>query len=69
MHTAPLVSQDDMMPTRKLMAVAIAGAVIVTAVWMMDQFTGVTMPPEVQAALHTAISVGIAYFVRDRANT
>ena len=52
-----------MRPSTKVSAVAILGvpAAVIVA-WLLGQF-GVTMPPEVQAALGTLIGAVIGYLV------
>jgi len=62
----PLVDQHTATPTRKVMAITIAGAVFTVLVWVARDFYGVTVPGEVQGAVHTAIAAGVGYFVRDR---
>lgn len=62
-----LVKQPTLAPTRKVMATALVGAAITVAVWVADQFYQVSLPGDVQAALHTAAATAIAYFVRDHA--
>ena len=65
---APLVDQYSAAPTRKVMAITVAGAVFTVLVWVAREFWQVEVPGEVQGAVHTAIAAAVGYFVRDRMN-
>lgn len=64
----PIVDQPSGQPTRKMLAVAIAGAAFTVVVWIAKEFYGIPVPGEVQGSVHTAIVVAAGYFVRDRMN-
>jgi len=64
----PVVDQMTATPTRKVMAMTIAGAAFSVLVWAAREFYGVEVPGEVQGAVHTAIAAAVGYFVRDRMN-
>lgn len=65
---APLVDQYSAAPTRKVMAITLAGAAFTVLVWVARDFYGIAVPGEVQGAVHTAIAALVGYFVRDRMN-
>lgn len=50
----------------KVAAAAIAGAIATILVWLIG-LTGVDVPPEVSAAIATALAGGAGYLTRDRA--
>jgi len=64
----PLVDQQSAAPTRKVMAISLTGAIFTVLVWVARDFGGITVPGEVQGAVHTAIAAAVGYFVRDRMN-
>ena len=53
------------MPTRKVTAGALAGALSVAIVWAVKEFTGTEIPPEVASALTTILSLGTSYVVTE----
>lgn len=66
---APLVDRQSNVPTRKVgIGIGAVGAVVTIIVWTLAEYGGKVLPGEIQAALHTLISLGVAYFVRDREN-
>jgi hypothetical protein len=65
----PTVDQMTAAPTRKVMAITVAGAVFTVLVWVAREFGQVEVPGEVQGAVHTAIAAAVGYFVRDRMNS
>jgi hypothetical protein len=67
MNQGPLVNQPDQMPTRKWMAMTMAGATTTILVWVVSQF-GVVVPPEIQGALQTLLVGMVGYMVHDRMN-
>jgi len=62
----PLIEQHSAAPTRKVMAISLAGAIFTVLVWVARDFGGIAVPGEVQGAVHTAIAAAVGYFVRDR---
>lgn len=64
----PLTDQPGMAPTRKVMAITVAGSLLTVAVWAAKEFYGIEIPGEVQGAVHTAMAALVGYFVRDRMN-
>jgi hypothetical protein len=62
----PLVEQNTARPTRKVLAMTVAGAVLTVAFWVAKDFYAIDVPGEVQGTLHTALAAVIGYFVRDR---
>lgn len=64
----PLVDQPGAAPTRKVLAITLAGAVFTVVVWLTRELAGLDVPGEVQGAVHTAIAAAVGYFVRDRMN-
>jgi hypothetical protein len=69
MSTYPLVEQPTAAPTRKVTAIAVAGALLTTAIWALEQFGNVAIPAEVQGSLHTAMGLLVGYLVKDRMNS
>jgi hypothetical protein len=68
MAQPPLIDQPDNMPTNKVLAAGIAGAIVTVAIFVAQQFQpGFTMPAEVVAASTTIVSFACAYLVRNRA--
>ncbi len=49
------------MPTRKVTATLIAGAIVTILVWALKQYTGTTLTSEVAAALTMLIGFGVGY--------
>ena len=68
MSTTPLVDQPDSRPTRKVTFIAVAGAILTTAIWILESFYEVSIPSEVQGSLHTALGLFVGYMVQDRMN-
>ena len=64
-HVAPLVNQRDALPTRKVTAGALAGAVTVLAVFVVEAF-GVDVPPEVASSVTTILAFVASYFIKER---
>ena len=64
-HVAPLITQRDALPTRKVTAGALAGAVTVIGVAIAEAF-GVVVPAEVASSITTVLAFVASYFVRDR---
>jgi len=62
----PLIEQNTVRPTRKVLAMTVAGAVLTVAFWVAKDFYGIPVPGEVQGTLHTALAALVGYFVRDR---
>jgi hypothetical protein len=62
----PLVEQNTARPTRKVLAMTVAGAVLTVAFWVAKDFYAIDVPGEVQGTLHTALAAVVGYFVRDR---
>lgn len=50
-------------PTPKVVAVGVTGAASVLLLWLLSQF-GVTMPPEVAAAVAVLLAAGAGYIKR-----
>jgi hypothetical protein len=67
MNHGPLVNQPDAMPTRKWMAMTMAGAASTIVVWGISQL-GVVVPPEIQGAIQTLLVGMVGYMVHDRMN-
>lgn len=65
-HINPLKDQPDRVPTRKVSASALAGAVVTILVAVAEPF-GIVIEPEVAAAVTTLLSFVAGYFIRDRA--
>ena len=63
-----LVNQPTPNPTRKVMATVVVGCFLTVAAWVANDFYSLTIPNDVQAAIHTAAATLVAYFVRDRLN-
>ena len=53
------------MPTRKVTAGALAGALSVLVVWAVKQIAGTEIPAEVASALTTILSLGTSYVVNE----
>lgn len=64
----PVVDQPGASPTRKVMAITVAGSLLTVAVWLVREVAGLEIPGEVQGAVHTSIAALVGYFVRDRMN-
>ncbi len=69
--TPVLVKQPGAEPTRKTTAAIIGGgtstAISVILGWVLRTYTNVEVPAEVQVAIASLITVGFAYFVKERA--
>jgi hypothetical protein len=61
------VSQPSAMPTNKVSAAALGGALAAILAWLIQEFTSVNVPPGTEAAFATLIAVGLAYWVREDA--
>lgn len=68
---ASLVRQPGIEPTRKTTAAIIGGgtstAIAVILGWALRTYTNVEVPAEVQVAIASLITVGFAYFTKERA--
>lgn len=62
-----LVSQPSGMPTRKVMAGGLGGAVVIVGAYILREAAGVTLPQEVTAALTTIVTFAFSYLARERA--
>lgn len=65
-NQAKLVSQPSRLPTRKIGAGALGGAVVVLLAYVLQQF-GIVIPGEVAAAATLIAQGGLAYIVKERA--
>jgi uncharacterized membrane-anchored protein len=54
-----------MTPTVKVGSGAIAGAIVVILIWLVETFTSVDIPPEIAAALTTIITFATSYLIRE----
>jgi hypothetical protein len=61
---APAPAAHSLAPVPKVAASGVAGACTTIAVWLLQQVTGVVMPPEVVAALTTLLMFGTGYMVK-----
>ena len=65
-----LQTQDDpqngdlMQPDRKITAGALAGALTAIGAWVLAEFGGVSLPPEIAVAVSTVFTFVTSYFVR-----
>jgi hypothetical protein len=65
---AQLVDQPSAMPTRKITFTALAGAIVTVAIFIVQTYLPEFRPSEsVIAGLTTIVSVGVGWFVRERA--
>ena len=62
----PYRNQPTLAPTSKVQAAAAVGALGTIAVWAMDQFFGVTLTPEVAAAIVTVAMFAASYLMPER---
>lgn len=53
---------NTVMPTSKVTAAAVAGALVILLVWVSKTYFGIEIPPTEQAALQTMIMVGVSYW-------
>lgn len=51
----------------KALAGGIAPAICAVLFWLLTTYAGVTMPPEIQAAVITLITAGLVYTVPNKA--
>jgi hypothetical protein len=51
-------------PVPKVAASGIAGAIATIAVWGLQQLLGITLPPDVVAAMTTLVMFGVGYMVK-----
>ena len=63
------MNQPTAAPTRKVTAGALAAALTTILVWVLSEFAGVELPPEVAAAVTSILTLGAAYIVPERAPT
>ena len=62
-----LIKQPTFAPTRKIAAAAGIGIPLAAVIaWVLSLYQ-IDMPPAVEAALGSLVSVAIGYFVKDRA--
>jgi putative flippase GtrA len=54
------------MPTRKVTAGTVAGALTTIIVWVVSEFFQVEIPPPVAAAITVILAMGTAYLVPNR---
>jgi hypothetical protein len=59
-------NQPSAVPTRKVGAGALGGAVVVVAAWILEATVGIEMPAPVVAALTTIVIFAFSYFVPER---
>ena len=55
---------DRMQPDRKVTAGALAGALTAIGAWVLAEFGGVTLPPEIAVAIATVFTFVTSYFVK-----
>lgn len=65
-HISPKIDQPTNIPTRKVSASALAGAIVTILVAVAEPFD-IVIEPEVAAAITTLLSFVAGYFIRDRA--
>ena len=53
------------MPSRKITAGALAGAIAGLIVWAIDAFTGIKIPAEQAIGLSTILAFVVSYYVKD----
>jgi hypothetical protein len=58
------IDQPSAMPTNKVTAAALGGALAAIAAWIAASY-GMDMPPGTEAAVATLIAAGLAYWVRE----
>jgi hypothetical protein len=51
-------------PVPKVAASGLAGAIATIAVWLLQHILGITMPPEVGAAMTTLVMFGVGYMIK-----
>lgn len=57
------MNQSSALPTRKVGSGALAGAVTVIVLWIINTATGVEVPPEVASAITFLLMFAASYFV------
>lgn len=57
------MNQESALPTRKVGSGALAGAVTVIVLWIINAATGVDVPPEVASAITFVLMFAASYFV------
>ena len=62
----PLKDQPTAVPSRKVQAGSLAGAVTVLLVWTADEFLGIAITAEVASAITVVIASITSYLARDR---
>lgn len=62
------VSQQTPLPTNKVTAGVVGGALTVVGDWILEATTHVTVPSYVAAAVATLFAFALGYFVKDDAN-
>lgn len=68
MTKPPLVDQPTALPTNKVLAGGIAGAIVTLAIFFAQRYDpAISVPGDVVAAATTFVSFGCAWFVRNRA--
>lgn len=68
MPNTPLVTHDGPAPTRKVSAYTIGVACAAIGAWLLAEFSGIHMPPGIEAAFALICGFCLSYLVRDRAN-
>jgi phosphoserine phosphatase len=58
------IDQPSAMPTNKVSAAALGGALAAIVAWIVSTY-GIDMPPGTEAAFATLIAAGLAYWVRE----
>ena len=61
-----LISQPTAKPTRKVTAAGIGGAIATIAIWVAQEFGGITVPPFVGTAAGGLLAAVFGYFARER---
>lgn len=61
-----LVNQPSALPSRKVGAGLLAGALTTIVVWVVG-LLGVVVPPEVSSSFTLLLGFGASYFVKERA--
>lgn len=62
----PYQNQPTAVPTTKVQAGAAIGALGTVAVWAINYFFGITLPPEVAAAVVTVAMFAASYLMPER---
>lgn len=65
--STPTTDQSSAVPTRKVTAGLLGGAVVTLLAWVLTVTVGLEPPPAVVAAATTLVGFALSYFVRERA--